>query len=178
LHKLEHLVYGRDQNFILGEYMAYLKDASVRGAWKDALRIYQSMIKRGFHPNQSVFMYLIVACKNGEPCQASVASEVLFEMQRQGFSTDVKTYNTVIDACRVACQWRRALTVFKSMNSNDIKPNTATYSVLTEACTCARLDEAPAVYETMKFCGCPESLAYSTAQKIFSLNGGGKVGWL
>jgi pentatricopeptide repeat protein len=87
-------------------------------------------------------------------------------MQRQGFITDVKVYNSIIDACRQACQWRRALSVFHHMTQQDIKPNTATYSVITDACARARIDDAPLVYESMKYCGVPEYLAYSTAQRF------------
>lgn len=66
LHKLEHTSQGRDTSYVQGAYMKHLKEASGNGAWRDALRIYQSMVSRGFFPNDIVFMYMIVACKLAE----------------------------------------------------------------------------------------------------------------
>ena len=100
--------------------------------------------------------------------QAAVAVEVFWEMQRQGFDIDVKMFNTVMDTCRRAGHWRRALTVFQSMKEFGVSPNTATYSVISDACAAAKLEDAPTVYEAMKYAGVPEYLAYTAAQNIVS----------
>ena len=87
-------------------------------------------------------------------------------MQRQGFSTDVKLYNSIIDACRIAGRWRRAVTVFSNMHSCGLQPNTATYTVIVDACCTAPVEDAPEVYEAMNCAGVPEQVAFSTAQYI------------
>jgi hypothetical protein len=74
--------------------------------------------------------------------------------------------SAVLGVCSTAGEWRRALALFKCMGTVDnLKPNTATYSVLMECCAKAELDEVPDVYDAMKFAGVPEYLAYATGRE-------------
>ena len=81
-------------------------------------------------------------------------------------------FEILIGVCGKAKQWRRAISVFKDIqkysdNGKKIIPKTSTFEALSKACIySANVDEAPIVYENLKFVGVPEVLCYATSRKI------------
>ena len=75
---------------------------------------------------------------------------------------DVAVYNAVVDVCRAAGHWRRALMVLNRMSHRGVAPNTHTYALLVRAGAGARGGAEPAeVYSAMALVGVPEFLAYT-----------------
>lgn len=97
----------------------------------------------------------------------------------------LQTYNSVIDACRAAYAWRRALLVFSELVDARVEPTTMTYELVhdvsasasraasgadpggtaAQVCRRAPLDDSPKVYEAMRAAGVPQDIAFSAAKQ-------------
>jgi pentatricopeptide repeat domain-containing protein 1 len=156
------------------------------GGWQESLYLYEVMTDLGLDTDRHTYHAMITSCKNARPSQVQVAIEVFQEMQRSGFAACTASYNLTLGACQKDGQWRRALQVFKEMCARDrdrvrsgprrgdstdkdgglsCAPNTATYTIISDTCAKAKLDDIPDLYDAMKFAGVPEYIAYSTGAK-------------
>jgi pentatricopeptide repeat protein len=111
-----------------------------------------------------VYRLIIGTCKNAEPVQWRQANAVFQYMQKNAhFQPSVNDYNLLISVSGKAGMWRQSLQTFNLMAKQGIAPNTSTFDALAQACKSVSIEDAPAIYETMKFAGVPEFLCYSAA---------------
>ena len=152
-----------------GSYKSIFATCNSIGDWAGAIACYAQYTVHGFVPDKFAFQCIIGACKRATPPQVNRAVLVLDEMDRQGVPVGVEHYNAVIDTCRAGGSLRRGLQVFEKMtgrgggNKSLCVPNTTTYALLAKLGNEAKADEAPEIYEALKFAGVPEYIAYTAA---------------
>ena len=71
---------------------------------------------------------LILACKRADPPQSAAAASVLREAARMGVPMSSGLFNRVLDVCRSAGAWRRALVVYQALLAAGCAPSTATWA--------------------------------------------------
>jgi pentatricopeptide repeat protein len=153
-----------NENEMLAKYNKLLAHSANTGDWFGAVAAYEDFVKRGFVPTRFVFQCIISACKRADPPQVDRAILVLDEMRASQIAPNTAAYNAVLDCCRNGGAWRRGVHVFENMMKQpDIKPNTNTYSVLAKMGFEAKNDDPGEIYQTLKFAGVPEYIAYSAA---------------
>ena len=130
------------------------------------------MVEKGIKVDAFTFQVLMLTCKNSVPCQAAKAIRIFAEMTTMKVKPTRAHFNTAVGVCWKAREWRRALQIFKRMNACGVEANTAMYEILSSACATAPIEDAPAVYEAMKFTGVPEYFCYATSQKIIARHKG------
>ena len=73
---------------------------------------------------------------------------------------------SVINTCKLAKTWRRALVVFKAMRELGFPANTASLDLLCDACATANADDAPDVYTALRAHDVPEFVAYTASMRV------------
>ena len=152
--------------------MDYYKTLNVeKSASQDDIKKAYRKLAMKHHPDAHLFTTLMRSCKNAEPMQPQKAVQIFEEMVRMGVEPTTTHFNAVVDICRLAKEWRRALYVFGKMKKDfDLTASNATLDTVCAACATAPLEDASAVYEAMKFAGIPEYISYLTVQKLVAEN--------
>eukprot|EP00638_Chattonella_subsalsa_P005271 CAMPEP_0117769474 /NCGR_PEP_ID=MMETSP0947-20121206/23052_1 /TAXON_ID=44440 /ORGANISM="Chattonella subsalsa, Strain CCMP2191" /LENGTH=434 /DNA_ID=CAMNT_0005593973 /DNA_START=76 /DNA_END=1382 /DNA_ORIENTATION=- len=137
-------------------YNWLLDEASLAGEWQTALYVVGSMERR--HSLQH-FRKTITAYKNASPPQVERAAELLDKMPAYGFIPTVEIYNIVLDVCRKASNWRRALRIFSRMKEAGVEPNTHTFIIISKA-TAHSKDPPSEIYTALHLAGFPADVCY------------------
>ena len=126
-------------------YQGLLSDCGRSGAWQDAIVAYGDFVAKGLVPDAHLFTTLMRSCKNAEPIQPQKAVQIFEEMVRMGVEPTTTHFNAVVDICRIAKEWRRALYVFGKMKDFALEASNATLDTVCAACATAPLEDASAV---------------------------------
>jgi hypothetical protein len=118
---------------------------------------------------------ILLSCKNAIPVQVEKALQILtwwgqsHLLKSHSQKPTLSTFNLMISICEKARLWRKALIVFRMLidggSGKDLglQPNTNTFDLMVRACSTAKREDAPAIYESMKLCGIPELYCYTAA---------------
>ena len=80
----------------------------------------KDFVVRELEVDESVYQYLLTACKNSLPCEDAKCVAILEEMDRAGHPPSIETYNIAMNACRHAGHWRRCFVVFSKMKRSGV----------------------------------------------------------
>ena len=80
----------------------------------------KDFVVRELEVDESVYQYLLTACKNSLPCEDAKCVAILEEMERAGHPPSIETYNIAMNACRHAGHWRRCFVVFSKMKKSGV----------------------------------------------------------
>ena len=86
----------------------------------------KDFVVRELEVDESVYQYLLTACKNSLPCEDAKCVAILEEMERAGHPPSIETYNIAMNACRHAGHWRRCFVVFSKMKKSGVSGNRET----------------------------------------------------
>ena len=145
-----------------------LVDCSTLGALREAYAVVKGMKSTGLQPTRFVYQTLICTCKHRKPEAASADAVKIFQlMKRKAMQPNRSILHLLLSTCGQSGHWRRAVQVFRECTSAPISivPNTSLFEALAQACSRSSRDEAPQVYDALKFAGVPEVLAYATAMR-------------
>mmetsp|Transcript_15823 Transcript_15823/g.20664 ORF Transcript_15823/g.20664 Transcript_15823/m.20664 type:complete len:490 (+) Transcript_15823:141-1610(+) len=140
-------------------YNWLLDEASLAGEWQTALYVVGSMERRHIPITLQHFRKTITAYKNASPPQVERAADLLDKMPAYGFIPTVEIYNIVLDVCRKASNWRRALRIFSRMKEAGVEPNTHTFIIISKA-TAHSKDPPSEIYTALHLAGFPADVCY------------------
>ncbi|GLJ06955.1 hypothetical protein SUGI_0053760 [Cryptomeria japonica] len=145
-------------------------DACGKGGFdfKQALLVFDEMIREGVEPDRITFNSLIAVCSRGGLWEE--AQGMFKEMLYRGIDQDIFTYNTLLDALCKGGQMDLAASIMSGMSRRNILPNVVTYSTVIDGYAKAgRLDEALDMYNEMKYCGINlDRVSYNTLLSIYA----------
>lgn len=103
-------------------YNSALSECWRGGRWRQALDLYQDILKEGerVRPNRYTFNSVIGCCARGGKYE--IAEQVLEDMRKEGLEADDGSYNAVIGALARRGLWRKGLAYLNEMKSRGHAP--------------------------------------------------------
>jgi tetratricopeptide (TPR) repeat protein len=148
---------------LLAEWRRLLAKCASIGAWRLALECHICMSKQHLPRDESTYRNVVTAVKHAKhmvPSQVIVA--ILDEMIDEDMA-EQRTFHVCMGAvARNKKAWRHSILIFQKMRQNGHKATSASYEILTQACTEANPTEC---YDALKYAGVPEYFAYSIGRR-------------
>ncbi|KAL3753259.1 hypothetical protein ACJRO7_000625 [Eucalyptus globulus] len=121
------------------------------GLITEALRLHESMSKKGIKPDVVTYTSLIHGlCNVGQMEDALILLE---EMTSGGIQPDIFTYNSLVHCLCSRGQWKDAMVLLEKMMEAGIEPDAVTYtSVIQGVCNSGQLKEAQRLLSHMVQC--------------------------
>ncbi|KAF2320965.1 hypothetical protein GH714_032242 [Hevea brasiliensis] len=134
--------------------------------WSKISGLVEGMKSAGIALDDYTFNTLISCCRRGSLYEEAAQSrrpkeamEVLREMESNGFSPSIVTYNSLISAYVRDCLLREAMELKAQMVEKGIEPDVFTYTTLLSGFEKAGKDEsAMRVFEEMRAAGCKPNI--------------------